>query len=121
MNTLVTPFRFSLLLSLTLIGCSHRSPADLPPDDAPCASHCLANVQAANAARADAMLYPHHFDGEHLNSLGRAKLDALLASDRQADPLTVYLNLPDSEKDSGNEGRRAAVSRYLHDRGLSDS
>src|SRR5687768_13454112 len=36
------------------------------------------DVQAANGARNDAMLYAHHFDGGQLNSLGRAKVLLIL-------------------------------------------
>src|SRR5215467_6571327 len=36
------------------------------------------NVQYANGARHDAMLFPQHFDGGHLNNLGRTKVMLML-------------------------------------------
>src|SRR3982750_2065511 len=36
------------------------------------------DVQTANGGRFDANLYPHHFNGTHLNSLGRAKVLLML-------------------------------------------
>src|SRR5215471_12857291 len=38
----------------------------------------FSEVQAANGARNDAMLYPHHFAAGHLNSLGRQKVLLML-------------------------------------------
>src|SRR6185369_6319676 len=49
------------------------------------------NVQAANGARHDAMLYPHHFDGGHLNSLGRAKVLLMLEDCENCSPITVHM------------------------------
>ena len=57
----------------------------------------FADVQAANGARNDAMLYPHHFDGGQLNSLGRAKVLLMLDDDSattaadKTDARTVHL------------------------------
>ena len=48
-------------------------------------------VQATNGARHDAMLYPHHFDGGHLNSLGRAKVLLMLEDCENCSPITVHL------------------------------
>jgi hypothetical protein len=73
-------------------------------------------VQAANGARRDATLHTVHFDdGEHLNSLGRAKLDAMLSADRVNEPLTLYVDAP------GFEGKKAAVAAYLKDKGAAET
>src|SRR3954447_6246490 len=63
-----------------------------PPDDAPRATQQFATVQAASGARSDATLQPLHFDGEHLNSLGEAKLDLLLKDDDTVEPVVLYMN-----------------------------
>ena len=49
------------------------------------------DVQASNGARNDAMLYSYHFTGTHLNSLGRAKVLAMLDNTDNADPIVVHL------------------------------
>ena len=51
----------------------------------------FADVQAANGARNDAMLYPHHFDAGQLNSLGRSKVLLMLEQCESCEPVTVYL------------------------------
>src|SRR5438034_6788309 len=38
----------------------------------------FADVETSNGARFDANLYPHDFNGAHLNSLGRAKVLLML-------------------------------------------
>src|SRR5262245_52345616 len=69
------------------------------------------SVQAANGARNDAMLYPHHFNGGHLNSLGRQKVLMMLEDCDNCEPVMVYLV-------NAGEGdllaqRKAAVELYL--------
>jgi hypothetical protein len=49
------------------------------------------NAQATNGARHDAMLYPHHFDGGHLNSLGRAKVLLMLEDCENCAPVVVHM------------------------------
>src|SRR3954463_10959356 len=49
------------------------------------------NVQQANGARHDAMLYPQHFDGGHLNNLGRSKVMLMLQDCESCEPITVHL------------------------------
>lgn len=87
-----------------------------PPADAPRATQQFMTVQAASGARNDATLQPLHFDGEHLNSLGEAKLDLLLKDDDTVEPVVLYMNV--SDKDSNYSARKDAVTRYLEDRGL---
>ena len=49
------------------------------------------NVQASNGARNDAMLYPHHFEGGYLNSLGRSKVLLMLEDCENCQPIVVHL------------------------------
>jgi hypothetical protein len=76
-------------------------------------------VMAASGARADAMLYAHHFDGAALNSLGEQKLSLMLKDDDSASPMTVYLNL--KENDAVSKQRQASVVAFLKDKGLADA
>ena len=71
----------------------------------------FADVQAANGARNDAMLYRHHFAGAQLNSLGRAKVVLMLEDGDQLEPGTVYL-VDCGEGDLLSQ-RKAAVELYL--------
>jgi len=69
------------------------------------------HVESANGARHDAMLYAHHFDGGHLNNLGRSKVMLMLQDCESCEPITVHLV-------SCGEGeqlaqRKAAVELYL--------
>ena len=68
-------------------------------------------VQATNGARHDAMLYPHHFDGGHLNSLGRAKVLLMLEDCENCSPITVHM-VNCGEGDVLAQ-RKAAVELYL--------
>jgi hypothetical protein len=69
------------------------------------------NAQATNGARHDAMLYPHHFDGGHLNSLGRAKVLLMLEDCENCSPINVHMvNCGEGEVLAQ---RKAAVELYL--------
>ena len=68
-------------------------------------------VQAANGARNDAMLYPYHFSAGHLNSLGRQKVLLMLEDCDACEPLTVHL-VNCGEGDVLAQ-RKAAVELYL--------
>lgn len=71
----------------------------------------FANVQAANGARHDAMLYKHHFSEGQLNSLGRSKVLLMLEDCESCTPATVYLvNCGDGELLAQ---RKASVELYL--------
>lgn len=74
----------------------------------------LEQTQKEAGARDDATLYPQHFDGQGLSSLGTTKLDMMLADSHSANPLVVYLDVPN---DSAAQDHRDAISRYLQDRG----
>lgn len=71
-------------------------------------------AQTTRGARVDATLYPIHFDGAALNSLGQAKLDLMLEDGAGTGPITVYLGVPEL----GMDQRRAAVEQYLNSTGL---
>jgi hypothetical protein len=70
----------------------------------------LSETQMAAGARADDTLYPQHFDGAGLSSLGTAKLDLVLEDSHSCNPLTVYLAIPNDENLAV---RRRAVGDYL--------
>ncbi|MGH7180270.1 MAG: hypothetical protein ACREJC_23025 [Tepidisphaeraceae bacterium] len=106
-------------LSGVLIGCQSDKSSfqDFFPSTAAenRAVNKFADTQAASGARADATLYPRHFDGESLNSLGSKKLDSMLADDDTATPMLVYMDL---DHDGELKPRRDAVVRYLVDHGM---
>ena len=68
-------------------------------------------AQATNGARHDAMLYTHHFDGGHLNSLGRSKVLLMLEDCENCSPITVHM-VNCGEGDLLAQ-RKAAVELYL--------
>jgi hypothetical protein len=69
------------------------------------------NVQAANGARNDRMLYAHHFDAGHLNSLGRSKVLLMLEDAENSDPGVVHL--VDAGEGDLLAQRKASVELYL--------
>jgi hypothetical protein len=77
----------------------------------------FADAQAANGAKDDATLQPHHFTGAKLNSLGQDKL-AMMVPDDADDDVDVYLNLPASAVTTN--ARRDAVAAYLKGVGVAD-
>jgi hypothetical protein len=103
---------------LPFAGCQQAAPInhadDFAPDNQVTQVEKLADAQAARGARADATLYAIHFDGEHLNSLGRAKLDLMLKDDSSL-PLKLWLAVPDDAKLAS---RQQAINAYLNDRGI---
>ena len=71
----------------------------------------FADIQSSNGARNDAMLYPVHFTGGHLNSLGRSKVLLMLEDCDSCEPITVHLvNCGESDL---LDQRKAAVELYL--------
>lgn len=75
-----------------------------------------ARQQLASGARADATLYPAHFHGTELNSLGMTKIDLMAADDDTSSPMVVYLGLP---TDEALQARQAAVLAYVVAKGKS--
>jgi hypothetical protein len=125
----------AMLLALTVCGGGCRSDkdgaADARPgedflrDDETSAVTRIADRQAAVGARTDATLRPYHFRRAGLNSLGREKLDQILAADEGADQdhveVVVYVDVDGDEANRQHaDARRAAVSDYLASRGLAD-
>jgi uncharacterized membrane protein YgcG len=90
------------------------------PDDSPRAIHRFADAQAANGATDDGMLYPMHFDGPELNSLGRQKLDLILTAHAGGyttdGKLKVYL-APGAEQ-AAADARKKSVEGYLTGHGV---
>ncbi len=73
-------------------------------------------LQAGRGAAADATLYPQHFDGAQLNSLGRQKLRLMTAA-APSQPMVIYIVAPEG----GNSSARAdAVKSYLQVAGVSN-
>ncbi|MFI5378565.1 MAG: hypothetical protein ACHRHE_04655 [Tepidisphaerales bacterium] len=78
----------------------------------------LFDTQAARGARADATLYPQHFDGSRLNSLGKSKIDLMLR-DTDAEP-PVKLFIDGQSSDPAWTARADAVKKHLAFIGLTD-
>ena len=102
-----------------LVGCNSdkSSMTDFFPAEEARSTQNFMTAQAAAGARADATLQPMHFDGDHLNSLGEAKLDLMLKDDDTENMMVVYMNLPTESADL--KARRDAVVSYFEDRGVS--
>jgi len=70
------------------------------------------DVQASNGARADGMLYAHHFTGGRLNSLGRSKV-LLMLEDCGENCEPVVVHLVDAGEGDLLAQRKASVELYL--------
>jgi hypothetical protein len=69
------------------------------------------NVQAANGARSDGMLYAHHFEAGQLNSLGRGKVLLMLEEAENNEQRVVHLvNVGEGDLLAQ---RKASVELYL--------
>jgi hypothetical protein len=106
------------IAGLMLVGCNadKSSMTDFFPEGEARATQNFVTAQAAAGARADATLQAMHFDGDHLNSLGEAKLDLMLKDDDTDDKVVVYMNLHTDDADL--KARRDAVVTYFEDRGV---
>src|SRR3954470_8790574 len=87
----------------------------------------LRDQQVAIASRTDATLRPYHFNHGVLNSLGRQKLDEMLAGvDGETDgELVVFLDVPGGNEPAGTDyplatARQDAVTDYLMGKGLTE-
>ncbi|CAN5539277.1 hypothetical protein BH09PLA1_BH09PLA1_20250 [soil metagenome] len=118
-NKQVVKFAGLAVAGLLLVGCQmdKSSVTDFFPEDESRATQNFMTAQAASGARADATLQSMHFDGDHLNSLGEAKLDLMLKDDDTSNMVVVYMNLPTD--DATLKPRRDAVVTYFEDRGVS--
>jgi hypothetical protein len=75
-----------------------------------------ADTQAANAARDDGTLYPRHFAGDRLNSLGQTKLSLIaIASKDATDPVAIFFDMPE---DAMTTARKDVVTQFLTERGV---
>lgn len=123
----------AMLLALTACGggCQSdkdevgdgRAGEDFLRDDETSAVTRIADRQTAAGARTDATLRAYHFTHAGLNSLGREKLDFILADRGQAEgELVVYVDVEGDEANRRHaDARRASVSEYLTSRaGLSE-
>ncbi|HET6248204.1 MAG TPA: hypothetical protein VFE47_10945 [Tepidisphaeraceae bacterium] len=106
-------------------GCSTQSDDGLihgeqfVPNDVERSTDAFNNLEAANAAHADATMRSYHFDGEMLNSLGEERLDLILRNGDTPAPLVIFIDLPKDDEKTAH--RRDAVMAYLKDRGLADN
>jgi hypothetical protein len=73
-------------------------------------------VQAAEGAKDDAMMFASHFDGNELNTSGQVKLNLMLRNQSSRQPMVVYLNLP--MNDPFAAARRSAVEQHIKDSGV---
>ena len=88
---------------------SHETPA----------SQKFMHAQIASGARADSTLNAIHFDGGKLNSLGNAKIDAMLADDDSAEPVVFYLNT--EEGNPAKASMQDSVVAYCKTRGMTQT
>src|SRR5438874_10758429 len=65
--------------------------SDLFPKEPEQTVQRFADVETSNGARFDANLYPHDFNGAHLNSLGRAKVLLMLQDCETCEPIVIHL------------------------------
>jgi hypothetical protein len=126
MNTSNKQLLTTLGLSLILLtGCQsaknqmarQKENDAFSPEDDSRSYRRFAMAQEAAGARHDGMLYPYHFDGNQLNSLGERKLAAMLMANDHAFPVVVYMNLPE---DKNQDARQRAVMAYLVDSGVQE-
>lgn len=107
----------AVVLLLLSGGCQPVGSEEFEPEGPERTVYRFNNVQAASGARADAMLYPFHFDGAELNALGEQKLDLMLDDDDAFEPMVVYMRVREDEL---LNNRMAAVTAYLKGSGLGD-
>jgi hypothetical protein len=122
MTNTTTNLTIGLIALATLAGCKNKqhlqgdveSEMNQPmfeDEKAPRATSSILETQRARGAAADGYLYAAHFDGEQLNALGQAKLEAIVAGTPVHQPVAVNLNLP--EGGEMNAAREEAVIAWL--------
>ena len=115
-----TCLKFALGLALTG-GCAEHTKPD--PEFATVETvrpyQRMAQVQRSAGARADGNLYAVHFTDDAVNSLGRAKIDAMLGNDEVVRPLAIHM-APAADHDALMR-RMESVTAYLKDQGLTDA
>jgi hypothetical protein len=106
----------AFLIVAAVAGCE-RTPMDdtgselLRTEAEPRATSRILLAQTVTGAGEDAMLYPHHFDGVELNSLGMAKLRLMLED-------AEFLAEPEIFVVDGRPEQLAAVQRFLGEWGV---
>jgi hypothetical protein len=113
--------KISFLAALAVAGgcAEHTKPStEFDADGAVRPYSRMAEVQRSNGARADGNLYAAHFTDDAVNSLGRAKLDAMLGNNETVRPVTVHM-APIADRDALLR-RIESVTAYLKDNGLTD-
>ena len=78
----------------------------------------LADAQAAAGARTDATLRPYHFDHGRLNTLGRDKLDQMVAGLPAEGELDIYLDVQEVAVVDNAPAHNDEVESHLSSRGL---
>ena len=100
---------------LVTAGCQTQSETDTSHSQAEISeTETLERTEMHAGARAECTMYPTHFDGAGLSSLGTKNLDLILADSHSCNPLVIYMDIPE---DDYAQDRRLAVGRYLEDRG----
>jgi len=79
------------------------------------------DAQAAAGAAEDATLYPQHFTGGQLNSLGESKLDLMCKAEDACPQVTVFV-VPgnDSNAEKFIQDRKNAVVTFFKARGMKE-
>ena len=118
----------AMLVALTVCGAGCQSDEKDEPtaragetfvgDDERSAVTRIIERQVAAGAAEEATLRPYHFDHARLNSLGRQKLDLMLADgaadSAEGDELVVYVDIAaDGAHAKHADARRASVADYL--------
>ncbi|MFT3789192.1 MAG: hypothetical protein QM770_23945 [Tepidisphaeraceae bacterium] len=108
---------------LAITGCTANQPADkkwqdpfFPTESKKNSVDLMFEHSTAVAAAEDSTLYPMHFDGDELNSLGKKKLAAIVQARKKNVPVTVYLDASDEAEH--NARRVAMVEQTLQAYGI---
>ena len=123
MNSISAKTFLAAAVVLTLTGCTANQPAEkkwqdpfFPTEAKKSSVDLMFQHSAAVGAAADATLYPMHFDGDELNSLGKQKLAAIVQARKKNVPLTVYLDASDEAEH--NARRVAMIEQALQSYGV---
>jgi len=110
-NALVPALVTGLVLT---VGCVQTPYSSM--DDNYNTSTDFAAAQAQNGALADGTLYPRHFSGDALNSLGQTKLAQIASASKGAtNSVDIYFDMPESGL---TETRKSVVSQFMAERGV---
>jgi hypothetical protein len=93
--------------------------AFFPPDHIKRTSTGWFDAAAAVGRATDGTLYPQHFDGEQLNSLGKDRLSSIVAGRAKNQRTSVYLDTTMMRDRTQDAGRQKSIESFLIARGLS--